>query len=481
MKKMILLAGMTALSMPLFANDVLASNDEMTKSVTIYGNTPSMWNYRPVYSSGAIEGNAVITKSKLFTFESGINNIEVTDLPVNVEPSTIMLKNLGQDKSVLEQQFKSTVFNLGAVLEATIGDEIEVEQAAGDRMIYYRGTLISQSPNLVIREDDRLRVIDHYSSIVLADRDSDSPTNTVRWKISSESSSDDTLEYSYKTEGVSWSANYNLFVGEGGSDSVARLESWANIYNNTNLEAEATELKLVAGKVNSVSSPKMMRAMPMMAMADSAMEAAPAMGGSFQQESFSDFHMYHLPRRVDIEEFSSKKIKLYNDRNNVKIARRYEYDASTHGGDVKSMITISNDKASNMGVPLPAGKITVFEKDSTGSFEKAGEARISHKAVNHKIEFETGKSFDLRAKKTRSNEQRNNNRRSGSYTIKVELENSKGEPVTIYVKDRIYNNNWKISQSSHTYKKISANEVEFPINIPRSSKVSVTYKVDYSW
>ncbi len=460
---------------PIFA---FSANDELTKSITIYGNTPDTWNYRPLYNGSNIQGGAVINKSKIFEFTEGLNTITIDKLPTKVDPASILLKNLSNDKSIVEQKFKSSVFNLGAVMEETIGQEIEVEQVAGDRTMYHRGMLVSNSPNLVIKEDDRLRVINGYSSIILADRKSDGGSNQVEWLIDSELESDDVIEYSYKTEGISWSADYNLYLEKAGSLYTGKLESWSNIYNNTNIDAKGAELKLVAGKVNEVqnNSPKLYAAR---AVSMDAMETAGA--PQMNQESFSDYQMYKLSRQFDVEPFSHKKIKIYNDKESIIVSKKYVFDSSRNGNEIKSIVKIINDQDSNLAIPLPAGKVTVFEKDSSGDYEKSGEAKISHSAVNSEIEIEIGRAFDLTAERRQIDNKRDNTRRTGSYKVEVELSNSKSEPAKIYVNENIYNQNWKISNSSHSYKKTSANAVEFPITVSPKSKVILEYTVNYFW
>lgn len=463
----------------MYSGVALATNDEITKTITIYGNTPQMWDYRPLYSAGSMQGYAVITKSKIFEFEEGLNTVEISNFPVRVDPSSVTVKNLSVGKSIIEQEFKSSVFNLGAVLEETIGEEIEVEQLAGDRTIYHRGTLISASPNLVLKEDDRLRVLDGYASIIIANRDKTPGSNSVKWMVSSDQDSDDIIEYSFKTEGISWSAGYNLYIDSRADRDLAKFESWANIFNNTNLSAIGTELKLVAGKVGQVNTPTkayMARAAAPMAMDSAIAEAAT----QFNEEKFSDYHMYRLPRQIDIEPYSSKKIKLYDDKTNVKIVKQYEYEPNK-GNDIKSVIKIFNNMDSNMAIPLPAGKVEVFEKDSSGNFEKAGEAKISHTPVDEEIEFEIGKAFDITANKKKIDNFRDNARRYGNYTVRIEIKNAKSEDINVNVKEGIFNQNWKISRSSHKYQKSSANQVEFSVPVKAGGTQMLEYIVDYSW
>jgi hypothetical protein len=388
------------------------------------------------------------------------------------------LKNLAKDKSVIEQKFKSSVFNLGSVMEEAIGQEIEVEQVAGDRTMYHRGVLVSNSPNLVIKEDDRLRIINDYSSIILVDKQKEGGSNQVEWLIDSESDSDEVIEYSYKTDGISWSADYNLYLDKAGSVYMGKLESWSNIYNSTNITAKGTELKLIAGKVNQVNSPApRLYAAKSMAMDSLESSSAPQMN----QESFSDYQMYKLSRQFDVEPFSHKKIKIYDDKQFVLVNKKYIYDSSRGGNEIKSIVKIINDKDSNLAIPLPAGKVTVFEKDSSGDFEKSGEAKINHSAVNSEIEIEIGKAFDITAERKQIDNNRDNTRRTGSYRVEIEINNAKDEPVKIHVNENIYNQNWKISTSSHSYKKTDSNSVEFPITIGAKSKVTLEYNVNYSW
>ena len=75
-----------------------------------------------------------------------------------------------------------------------------------------------------------------------------------------------------------------------------------------------------------------------------------------------------------------------------------------HNGDVNVYLRFENEKDSQLGIPMPAGRIRVNQLDpADGSLEFIGEDIIDHTPRNEKVTIELGNSFDVVGERKQSN------------------------------------------------------------------------------
>src|SRR6266481_644133 len=110
------------------------------------------------------------------------------------------------------------------------------------------------------------------------------------------------IESSYRATNLSWNSDYVLTVAR--DDRAADLDGWVTLANNSGTAFRNARLQLVAGDLNRVPS-----AAPM-AMRAQDMNAAVAKQQQFQQEAFSEYHLYSLGRRTSVEDKETKQISL---------------------------------------------------------------------------------------------------------------------------------------------------------------------------
>lgn len=474
MKKLSLLAFTLALPFSSQAADQVTS-------LTVYGNSPQSWDMPYYRAGGNMPGYGIISFARQVGFNNGTNSVVVGNVPDEIDPSSIMVKKLGRNLSIVEQNFTSAQLSQSQLIRRNIGREIEVEKYTGDGVVSSKGVLLDSSHGLVLQDGSRIRVINDYSSIVLPGAEGVSAGSSIEWLINSTVSGDAVFEYSYKTQGISWAAGYNIYIDGKGTSLMAKLEGWANLVNSTSINIKDTALKLVAGQVAQAPQAYGRGGAVMMAKAasmDMVAESAPSM----QQEKFSDYHMYTIGRKVSLAGSSSKMIKLFDDREGVLATRKYMFDAG-HSGDnsVKSVVAFTNDDKSRLGLPLPGGKYRVFEKDASGAYEQVGETTQPHRAEGEKLELVIGNSFDLKADRKQVDSEQDALRRRGKYTVTVEIESALDEEVEVLVKEPVYQQNWEILSATHEHKKITTNQVEFTVKAKPKGKTKLEYIVQYSW
>ena len=178
------------------------------------------------------------------------------------------------------------------------------------------------------------------------------------------------IETSYLAGNLSWNADYVLTVGR--DDKAADLDGWVTLINNSGTAFHNARLQLVAGDLNRLPQRDQYRAMEMAANAP----AAKAMGG-FQQESFSEYHLYSLGRRTSVEDKETKQISLLEgsgvpvEKLFVVNGQNYYYrNAQNPGSPLKDAVQVfykfKNEEKAGLGIPLPGGNVRVYQKDSNG-------------------------------------------------------------------------------------------------------------------
>lgn len=225
---------------------------------------------------------------------------------------------------------------------------------------------------------------------------------TLKWKVYSANQLTASCEVAYRTTGFSWKADYLVTIND--DETKADIGGWVTIDNFSGKKYENTKLKLIAGDVNTVTTPvaQSFRAAPMGIMAQSAAAPAPP---TFEEKSFSDYHMYTLSSVVTIDEQSKKQIEFIPKVYGVGI-RKYHLISINAGGSQQlnlkatNKIEFRNSKTNRLGIPLPKGTVRVFKTDSAdGSLEFIGEDSINHTPKDENITLTTGNAFDITANK----------------------------------------------------------------------------------
>lgn len=116
------------------------------------------------------------------------------------------------------------------------------------------------------------------------------------------------------------------------------------------------------------------------------------------EENLGDLKLYRVPEHVDVSAKSMKQV-AFLDRGDVEgeffyRARCSPYDA---GGEAEPMVTMLqtvNDKRHGLGVALPMGGVTLFERASAGEL-LIGEEWLRDYAEGQDVELELAESTNL--------------------------------------------------------------------------------------
>jgi len=219
----------------------------------------------------------------------------------------------------------------------------------------------------------------------------------------------------------------------------------------------------------------------MQSMVPAAKAAAP-----FQQESFSEYHLYSLNRKTSIFDQESKQISLL-DASRFPIRKVYVVNGQNYyyrqaaqpGAPVKDPVQVfykfKNEEKSGLGMPLPAGTIRVYQQDSRGGSLFAGEDHIDHTPKDEEISLHIGNAFDIVAERKQTDYKKLSDRLY-EFEYEITLRNHKDIPITVEVNEPI-GGDWEMVNSSYKFTKTAAFAAQFEVPVDKDGTSVLKYRV----
>ena len=153
------------------------------------------------------------------------------------------------------------------------------------------------------------------------------------------------------------------------------------------------------------------------------------------------------------------------------------YNRQEGGQPVIANLNFENAKSAGLGLPLPAGRVRVFDgKDFLG------EAALGHTPAQAKVSLALGTVFDITAERERTDFQLDRSGRTMTESIVLTLRNAKDEAATVHVREVLSRwTDWEITQSSVPAKKLDAQAAGFEVAVPAGGQTQLRYTVRYRW
>jgi hypothetical protein len=153
------------------------------------------------------------------------------------------------------------------------------------------------------------------------------------------------------------------------------------------------------------------------------------------------------------------------------------------GGRVETWLQFRNDKASGLGVPLPAGRVRVSRVDpADNSLEFIGEDVIGHTPRDERVRVKLGSAFDVVGERRQVDFTSDARARWMEEEIEVTLRNRKDQPIEVQVRERLYRwSGWKVLTNSQPFEKEDVSTIAFNTKVPAGGETRVRYRVRYNW
>jgi hypothetical protein len=488
-----------------------AAAAEPGTSITVYssaqpGGIPAEW-YRPLPGMGTpmanqLPGFALVRVDRDLSIPRGRGTIQFADVAALIDPTTVQFLSLTDPEGtkVLEQNFQFDLVSQDKLLSRYIDRNVSVEQQSGDGVKLIDGTLVSSNDGLVIRgADGQIHALREWSNIRFGELPGGLITRpTLEWNVVSGKGGTQKARVSYQTGGITWWADYNLVFTEGADANSGFVDvgAWVSLLNQSGARYQDARLKLIAGDVNRVEAATPLVRAKVAEMAT--MDAAAAPG--FEEKSFFEYHLYTLGRPATIPNNSTKQIELFDAATRVPAKKQLVYYGGDFGGDygapmldgemnpgsntqVAVWLKFDNEKASGMGIPLPAGRIRVSQQDEAdGSLEFIGEDAIKHTPKDEDVRVKLGTAFDVVGERRQTDFVVNTKGRVMEEAFEIKVRNHKDQAVEVIVRENLYRwSQWTLMEQSQPSEKKDARTIEFPVKVAADGEATVTYRVRYTW
>ena len=246
------------------------------------------------------------------------------------------------------------------------------------------------------------------------------------WNVQSEADVEATIQITYFTSGITWSADYTAIAD--GDEATLDLEGFVRITNNSGEEYENAQVRLVVGTINLVEKIAQLAQIPMEqvseledlkrnelksiaarhlfykaegdALAATDAPAAPGMvggmGGEMAEakqivkEGLSEYFIYTVEGRETIPTGWSKRLRSF-EADDAPLKIEYRYRPREYGEQLVRMYLLANDEESNLGTtPLPDGVVRVFRDNGRDGLSYLAQQTIRYVPIGDEIELNLG-------------------------------------------------------------------------------------------
>jgi hypothetical protein len=284
------------------------------------------------------------------------------------------------------------------------------------------------------------------------------------WRIPPQDSKQ--LEVSYLTEGFKWIANYVMEL----NGKECHINGWVNVTNETGASYENAKLKLIAGDVQRIQKD----IVPLYQEEREFVVYSSIAEPSFEEKSFSDYHMYTLNQPVTLKNNQSKQIQFFQA---AQIPCHVYYDCSTNRTKARTMVELHNTSEYKLGLPLPKGTVKVYQRDEADhELEFVGEDAMDHTPKNEKILLHIGEAFDLVCE----HEMKNRQKKAGLTveTHHVILRNHKEQAASIKLTHFVHHRHFRVLKSSYPITNEQYKELLFEVEVPANDTIRLEFQIE---
>jgi hypothetical protein len=403
-----------------------------------------------------------------------------------IDASTVQFRSITDPKgtSVVEQRYAYDLGSPEKLMRRYIGKQVTITTGKGEikgtlraldreSIVVETGAGASRSVEIIRRGDNLLDVKLTASDGALA------TVPTLVWKVQSKKPGKQSIEVSYRTDGLRWNADYTAILDD---KNTVDLSAWATIHNDTGIDFKDTELVLVTGVLeNHQPVPQYAGYVPPRAPSVPPVsfkvprDVTIAAGGTVQVEL--------VPARSGV---SSRRVVLYETIADMSMQYQsymytecYSYGQPANtGGNGELALEVD---APTKGSVLPEGRVRVFKRKGDG-LELLGEDNLKVNAATGHARLRLGTDEAIKGERRQLECKYNDQARSLREKFEIKLENKSKDPVEVVLREYMYRwVNWKIDAEDLAGTKAANQTQEYRIKLAGNSKKTFTYAVVYTW
>ena len=400
------------------------------------------------------------------------------DIAATVNPATVHFRSLTDpDKlCVLEQNYEYDLLEPAKLLHKYVGREVTLVRSYQEN-----GTTKHEEIKATLLSDNNGQVWKIGNDIVTGGyaesyRFPDIPANlydrpTLLMSLENSGPRKQQIEASYLASNLSWNSDYVLTVAR--DDKSADLDGWVTLINNSGTAFHNARLQLVAGDLNRIAENGGLSAD--MVAREMAMNKAAA--PQFQQESFSEYHLYTLGRRTSVEDQGNQadqpatRLRCPRQKN-LRRQRPTTTTTATRKLPARpSKIPSWSITSSRMTKkPALAFLFPPATSASTRKIHAAASSSSAKTASTTRPRTKTSPSTSATPSTSSPSASRPTTSASTTHTWEMEFEitlrNHKDSPITVEVNEPI-GGDWQMLSSTYKFTKTAAFAAQFQVPVAK--------------
>ena len=318
---------------------------------------------------------------------AGAENVDLSTVPAR---STVQLTIYNSEDLTLVRETRKVTFKKGV----------------NPLQFSWAGTLIDPS-------SVELKFVTHADQLDVLDTTfPHAKPQMLYWNVNSELDGEATIQITYFTSGITWSADYVCLANA--DETQMGFEGFVRVFNNSGEEYENAQVRLVVGTINLVEKIAQLAQVPidavkdmredevtrfktqaafgLLSKSDATSEAAPATGRPKEiiKEGLSEYFIYTIEGTETIPNGWSKRMRSFEGQT-VPFKIQYRYRPQEYGDQLVRMYLLTNNEESKLGTtPLPDGTVRVFRDNSRDGLSYLTQQQIKYVPIGDKIELNLG-------------------------------------------------------------------------------------------
>jgi hypothetical protein len=385
---------------------------------------------------GWLGGYALVSETRRVRLPPGESELRFEGVTAGIVPQSAIVTGLGE--AVLEKNRDARLLSPGALLDASLGERLTLRRTSrATGAVRTQDAIVrATADGIVLQTADGIEALrctglaETLIAPAVPPGLSAKPTLSVR--VRSPQAVEREVTLSYITNNFDWQADY---VADLSPDSrTLKLFGWLTLANGDDTGLADAATQAVAGKLNreriwvsrGEAKPIVLNCWPSDTTSDipeevdqksleeivvtgrrmeSAMSVAapppqPERGGGVmaEEERLGDVRLYRIPISVTVAARSQKQVALLRQPS-VKFESQLRLRVSGGQFDtpLERVLVTRNRTAEGLGLPLPAGKLALFDTRE-GRRVLIGEGSIDDHTVGEKVEIRVATASGVRAR-----------------------------------------------------------------------------------
>ncbi|MEB3703160.1 DUF4139 domain-containing protein [Candidatus Bealeia paramacronuclearis] len=400
------------------------------------------------------KGQALIHERRSMKLVPGSNKLVLLDIPSSIVKDSVLFRALNdpnQELKLLEYTLKSGPISSQVMLENAIDQEILILPSAGLGNDTLKSKLLGlDGKRAVVQVLNRVQSVPQESLAFeqLPARLSTQPELII--KVESPYVKETEAEIVYLTDGLSWDAAYTVVIHA--DANFLDLNSWINFHNDSGIELQKAMLNFSDAQ---------------------------------SSKEKSTGQIFKIERPTTVADRTSKSV-AWVDRDNIRTRKSYRIypkvnlnkneEGVVMKPPVETWLSIGNTKDNQLGIPLPAGVVKVYQQGVDANLRFVGENKTPSLGIGDELSLRLSTNPEITADMWQTDF-----RKLGEQVIetgyRLDIKNNSKISQKVTVVQDMSDKDWLILRETHPHQEKNHQQVLWEIDLPSDGSESLRYRI----